>query len=67
MAGIEALEEDIDIEFLREDIAELIGDCREGVDRIKKTSMDMKDFAHRGEDRMVATRTSAAESNQPST
>lgn len=47
-----ALEKDIDIEFLMEDITDLIGDCREGTDRIKKIVMDLKDFAHPGEDKV---------------
>lgn len=46
------LEKDIDIEFLMEDISDLIGDCREGTDRIKKIVMDLKDFAHPGEDKV---------------
>lgn len=47
-----AFEKDIDIEFLTEDINDLIGDCREGTDRIKKIVMDLKDFAHPGEDKI---------------
>ncbi len=48
--SIKAFEEDIDIEFLLEDIVDLIGDCREGTDRIKKIVIDLKDFAHPGEE-----------------
>jgi two-component system, NtrC family, sensor kinase len=47
-----AFEKDIDIDFLLEDITDLIGDCREGTDRIKKIVMDLKDFAHPGEDKI---------------
>jgi signal transduction histidine kinase len=47
---IKAFEEDIEIGFLLEDIDDLIGDCREGTDRIKKIVLDLKDFAHPGED-----------------
>jgi signal transduction histidine kinase len=46
---IKAFEDDIDISYLIEDIDELIGDCREGTDRIKKIVQDLKDFAHPGE------------------
>ena len=49
---LKAAESDIDIDFLMEDINELIGDCREGTDRIKKIVIDLKDFAHPGEDKI---------------
>jgi signal transduction histidine kinase len=49
---IKAFEKDIDIGFLLEDIDDLIGDCREGTDRIKKIVLDLKDFAHPGEDKL---------------
>ncbi len=48
-------EEDVDIEFVQEDIMDLIGDCREGTDRIKKIVIDLKDFAHPGEDKIQST------------
>jgi signal transduction histidine kinase len=35
-----------------EDVTDLIGDCREGTDRIKKIVLDLKDFAHPGEDKI---------------
>lgn len=47
---IKTFEEDIDIDFLIEDIEDLISDCREGTDRIKKIVQDLKGFAHPGED-----------------
>jgi signal transduction histidine kinase/DNA-binding response OmpR family regulator len=50
--NLKAYEEDIDLEFLLEDINDLIGDCREGTDRIKKIVQDLKDFAHPGEDKL---------------
>jgi signal transduction histidine kinase len=50
--NITSFEEDIDIGFLLEDIDDLIGDCREGTDRIKKIVQDLKDFAHPGEDKL---------------
>jgi signal transduction histidine kinase len=52
---IEALkrfEKDIDIAYLMEDITDLTGDCREGTERIKKIVIDLKDFAHPGEDKI---------------
>jgi len=49
---IKAFEDDIDIEYILEDVTDLIGDCREGTDRIKKIVLDLKDFAHPGEDKI---------------
>ncbi len=48
---ITALEEKIDIDFLLNDILELIEESREGTERIKKIVQDLKDFAHPGEDK----------------
>lgn len=53
ISEVEAYEKKIDIDYLMEDGAELIGDCQEGTDRIKKIVMDLKDFAHPGEDNLV--------------
>ncbi|MDX9964720.1 ATP-binding protein [Desulfobacter postgatei] len=39
---------EIDLDFLREDMDELIKDCIDGLDRIKKIVIDLKDFAHPG-------------------
>ena len=55
LEGIQELktfEDDIDIQYILEDITDLIGDCREGTDRIKKIVLDLKDFAHPGEDKI---------------
>jgi two-component system, NtrC family, sensor kinase len=52
---LKQFENDIDVEFLMEDISDLIGDCREGTDRIKKIVIDLKDFAHPGEDKAQLT------------
>jgi signal transduction histidine kinase len=57
-AAVEELkrfEQDIDVGFLMDDITDLIGDCREGIDRIKKIVIDLKDFAHPGEDKAKLT------------
>lgn len=53
MAQIDDLEKEMDIDFVLEDIDELVADCIEGTDRIKKIVLDLKDFAHPGEDRIV--------------
>jgi two-component system NtrC family sensor kinase len=52
---LKLLKDEIDIEFLLEDITELVSDCREGTDRIKKIVLDLKDFAHPGEDKIQST------------
>ncbi len=51
----DATEEEVDIEYIQADVGELIGDCREGMDRIKKIVDDLKHFAHPGEDKMKET------------
>lgn len=53
--SIKGYEKDIDVDFLLEDIVDLIGDCREGTDRIKKIVIDLKDFAHPGEEVVQST------------
>ena len=53
--AVEETEEDVDISYIQEDVDELIGDCREGTERIKKIVEDLKHFAHPGEDRMKET------------
>ena len=52
---IENLEKEIDVDFVIEDIMDLIEDCVEGVNRIKKIVVDLKDFAHPGEDKLQKT------------
>jgi two-component system NtrC family sensor kinase len=52
---IEALEAEIDIDYIQSDVAELIGDCREGTERIKKIVEDLKHFAHPGQDKVQET------------
>jgi two-component system, NtrC family, sensor kinase len=47
---ITAFEKKIDIDYLTTDTTALIGDCREGTERIKKIVLDLKDFAHPGSD-----------------
>jgi two-component system, NtrC family, sensor kinase len=55
IAKVEATEEEVDIEYIQEDVGELIGDSREGTERIKKIVDDLKQFAHPGEEKMNAT------------
>lgn len=52
---IEKIETDIDIDFIRQDMGDLIRDCRQGTDRIKKIVEDLKHFAHPGQDKVQDT------------
>lgn len=52
---IEAFEEEIDLDYLREDIVDLIDESREGTERIKKIVEDLKHFAHPGQDKIQDT------------
>lgn len=45
-------EKDMDIDYLLSDSEDLIRESRDGLERIKKIVMDLKDFAHPGEDTM---------------
>lgn len=53
--AIEAYEKDIDLEYLIKDIDDLMRESGEGLERIKKIVMDLKDFAHPGEDTLQET------------
>jgi PAS domain S-box-containing protein len=52
---ISGIETEIDLDFIMDDVLDLINDCREGTKRIKKIVLDLKDFAHPGEDKLQAT------------
>jgi two-component system NtrC family sensor kinase len=52
VARIVALEDEIDIDFILGDMKSLIEESREGTERIKKIVLDLKDFAHPGEDKL---------------
>jgi len=45
-AKVKALREALDIEFLREDIPQLLKESKEGITRVKKIVQDLKDFSH---------------------
>ena len=49
-ARIKEKESDLDIAYILEDIPGLIHESSEGLDRIKKIVLDLKDFSHPGED-----------------
>jgi signal transduction histidine kinase len=48
---VQAEENRFDIDFVKEDIADLLHDCRVGTGRIKKIVLDLKAFAHPGEEK----------------
>lgn len=49
---IEKMEQHMDLDLLIEDMVDLVHDCCEGADRIKRIVLDLKRFAHPGDDRM---------------
>ena len=55
MEKIQNFEGEIDLDYIMDDIMDLIGDCKEGTERIKKIVIDLKDFAHPGEDSLQPT------------
>jgi signal transduction histidine kinase len=48
--GVFAREADLGVDFILEDMPQLVRESREGIDRIRKIVIDLKDFAHPGED-----------------
>ncbi len=44
------LEAEVDIDFVLNDISDLVKESQEGTERIKKIILDLKDFAHPGKD-----------------
>ena len=40
---------EVDLPFLREDLPEMIGQSREGIDRVRRIVQDLKDFSHADE------------------
>ena len=45
-------EGEMDLDFVLEDVKDIIEDCKEGTDRIKKIVINFKEFAHPGEDEL---------------
>ena len=52
LQAIKTIEQQVDIDFILNDIPQLIEESREGTERIKKIVMDLKDFAHPGVDKV---------------
>jgi len=55
MEQIVALESKVDINYILDDIPNLIKESQEGTERIKNIVIDLKDFAHPGEDKVQTT------------
>jgi signal transduction histidine kinase len=55
VARLDVTEKEVDIAYIQADVADLLGDCREGMERIKKIVEDLKHFAHPGEDKLKET------------
>jgi PAS domain S-box-containing protein len=50
IGAVEALESEIELDFLLDDCRQLIEECQEGTNRIKNIVQDLKSFAHPGEE-----------------
>lgn len=46
LASIQALKEQLDLAFLKEDAFSLMAESKEGITRVKKIVQDLKDFSH---------------------
>lgn len=47
--AIEDIERQVDYNFLREDLPQLLVESREGIERVKKIVLDLRDFSHGGQ------------------
>jgi two-component system, NtrC family, sensor kinase len=45
-AGLRALREKLEIEFLKKDVPDLMRESREGIERVRKIVQDLKSFSH---------------------
>jgi PAS domain S-box-containing protein len=52
MEQILALEKQVKVDYVLDDVSSLIKESQEGTERIKKIVMDLKDFAHPGDDQL---------------
>jgi two-component system NtrC family sensor kinase len=48
-AAFEAVCREVDLDFLREDLAAMLAESREGIDRVRHIVQDLKDFSHADE------------------
>ena len=47
--AIDAIKRQIDYDFLRQDLLQLLDESREGITRVKKIVLDLRDFSHGGQ------------------
>ena len=45
-----AIKNEIDVDFLKQDIIDLVTESEEGAERVRRIVQDLKDFSHEGED-----------------
>lgn len=50
VAQIRGVREQIDLDFLMDDVAQLMNESREGIERVRKIVQDLKDFSRAGAD-----------------
>jgi len=48
LSDIRSLKQELNLDFLRQDVRALMEECREGLSRVKEIVIDLKDFAHSG-------------------
>jgi len=48
LADIRSLKQELNLDFLKQDVGSLMDECREGLSRVKEIVIDLKDFAHSG-------------------
>ncbi len=53
LSAITDFEKDIEIDYLKEDIPELLSDCKDGTQRVGRIVADLKSFAHPGNDKQM--------------
>jgi len=53
LSGLAQFEEEIEIDYLKDDIPELLNDCKEGTQRVARIVADLKSFAHPGNDKQM--------------
>ena len=49
VAELEAVKRAVDLRYLKDDIPELLAESKEGLDRVKKIVLDLKEFSHVGQ------------------
>jgi signal transduction histidine kinase len=53
LQAVHELEKELEIDYLRDDIPELLSDCIDGTQRVGRIVADLKNFAHPGNDRQM--------------